>query len=145
MPSVGKHEVGRHEAELLYDVWHAKFGDAVAQVLITCHQMHVLISSCGCSLSAVDVVVSTGPLCAAAPAPSSAEQLPSLSLSGSHSSSTEGGILKIHVLSPIKKGKDKHGYDAILGSTGMSRLQLGINRETMCMYRKQTRPGFRKK
>jgi hypothetical protein len=49
----------------------------------------------------------------------------------------DSASLTIKVLSPVKKGKDRHGYDAILGSTGMARLRLGIDRETGRLYVKR--------
>ena len=45
--------------------------------------------------------------------------------------------LTIRVLSPIRKGKDKKGFDAILGSRGMHRLRLGINADTGRLYVKR--------
>uniref|UniRef100_A0A7S0WNH6 Uncharacterized protein n=1 Tax=Chlamydomonas leiostraca TaxID=1034604 RepID=A0A7S0WNH6_9CHLO len=45
--------------------------------------------------------------------------------------------LAIQVLSPVRKGKDRHEFDAILGATGMAKLRLGIERDSGTLYVKQ--------
>ena len=45
--------------------------------------------------------------------------------------------LTIRVLSPIRNGKDKKGFDAIIVSQGMHRLRLGIGKDTGKLYVKR--------
>ena len=40
-------------------------------------------------------------------------------------------------MSPVKKGHDRLGYDAILGAPGMAKLRLGIDRVAGRLYVKQ--------
>lgn len=47
-------------------------------------------------------------------------------------------VLTIKVLLPINKGCDSRVNDAILGAPGMAALGLGIDRDTMRLYRKQS-------
>lgn len=58
-------------------------------------------------------------------------------LSHQESAGASPPALTIRVLSPIRKGKDKKGFDAILGSRGMHRLRLGINKDTGRLYVKR--------
>ncbi len=46
-------------------------------------------------------------------------------------------MLIIKVLSPVRKGNDNGNYDTILGSTGVVRLGLGIDRESGRLYIKK--------
>lgn len=45
--------------------------------------------------------------------------------------------LTIRVVSHICNGKARKGFDAILGSCGMSRLSVGINKDTSRLYVKR--------
>jgi len=75
---------------------------------------------------------------------SAASSAPGSSRPSSTDEAVASPMLKIKLLSPIREGKDSHGYDAILGAPGMAALSLGIDRDTMRLYRKQTPRHFRK-
>ncbi len=48
--------------------------------------------------------------------------------------------LSIKILSHVHKGVDRHGYDAILGASGLHRLGMGINKDTGKVYVKRRAP-----
>lgn len=75
---------------------------------------------------------------------SAASSAPGSSRPSSTDEAVASPMLKIKLLPPIREGKDSHGYDAILGAPGMAALSLGIDRDTMRLYRKQTPCHFRK-